>query len=64
MKIKLTFTNEHIALIKAMNFGNLDVREIMNSYNFVDRNMYVLEPTERDEDRVKSYTPAEIIAGL
>lgn len=64
MKIKLTFTDEHIALIKAMNFGNLDVREIMNSYNFVDRNMYVLEPTERDEDMVKSYTPAEIMAGL
>ena len=64
MKIKLNFTNEHIALIKALYFGNLDIREIMNSYNFVDRNLYVLESNETDEGKSKNYRLSEILAGL
>ena len=32
MKIKLTFTEEHIALIKALNFEKIDVNEIIKSF--------------------------------
>lgn len=32
MKIKLTFTEEHIALIKALNFEKIDVNDIIKSF--------------------------------
>lgn len=46
MKIKLKFTEEHIALIKALNFAKLDIREIMNYYNFIDKNITLVEDFE------------------
>lgn len=33
MKIKLTFTEEHIALIKALDFNQIDFAEILKSYD-------------------------------
>ena len=48
MKIKLNFTDEQIALIKAMDFTKLDIREIMNSYNFVDNVIKVYDQEIQD----------------
>lgn len=43
MKVKLKFTDEHIALIKAMNFGKVDFKEIVNTFSVVDHNVRVVE---------------------
>lgn len=56
MKIKLTFTNEHIALIKALNFSKIDFKEIINSYSAVD---YMIDVVEKNE--VRSYRVGEAL---
>lgn len=43
MKIRLTFTEEHIALIKALDFKKIDFMEIMNTFPGVDREESVVD---------------------
>ena len=50
MKIKLTFTEEHIALIKAMNFSQIDFEEILKSYDQYNIRTRILLPNGGEED--------------
>ena len=43
MKIRLKFTDEHIALIKAIDFKQVDVKEIINTFSVIDKEVSVIE---------------------
>lgn len=43
MKIKLKFTDEHIALIKAIDFKRIDLTEIMNNFSTIDKEVSIVE---------------------
>lgn len=62
MKIKLTFTDEHIALIKALNFNKIDFKEIINTFSVVDYNVQVVENNaEFKTQRVVPYRIGDIL---
>lgn len=50
MKIKLTFTEEHIALIKALNFERIDVNEILKSFSQYNKKVKIVADDEGHED--------------
>lgn len=46
MKIKLTFTDEHIALIKALNFERIDVDAIVRSFEQYNEKVKIISDVE------------------
>lgn len=57
MKIKLTFTEEHIALIKAIDFKKIDFEEVLKSFNQYDEKVEIMQPN----GMAKSYTLGDIL---
>lgn len=59
MKIKLKFTDEHIALIRALDFKKIDIREIVDRFSVVDDEVSVVE-----DGRVVEYRVGDIMDRL
>jgi hypothetical protein len=52
-KIKLTFTDEHIALIKALNFSQIDVNEIIKSFEQYNKEVLIINDPDKFYENVK-----------
>lgn len=52
MKIKLKFTDEHIALIKALDFKKIDIREMIERFSAVDSEVTVVDNGTRTPYRI------------
>ena len=52
-KIKLTFTDEHIALIKALNFSQIDVNEIIKSFEQYNKEVLIINDPDKFYENIK-----------
>lgn len=52
MKIKLKFTDDHIALIRALDFKKIDIREIIERFSVIDQEVAIVEGDTQVEYRI------------